>query len=240
MNTRSYLSEYINDKYILKLLFLCTLFPPRGLFFPCFVFPLNLFHTRAVPSSDVSCSVVCAWWRRGPSRVYCRLPAGARGWSAHICLRPLGAGGLLFAYPRDGIFWSFLLFAYVTWMVLCPLIHIFQKINLQTSAEVWGGRPPQRERRGGVEMQLLSSSPAPPRPAVNPTPRSRSRLPALLEGSVVETRPPLCCPHHRLVTEPPPACQLLITLIAVFQSCAAVVCSPVLSPRACPFLFKLW
>lgn len=150
--------------------------------------------------------------------------------------RPLGAGGLLFVYPHDGTFWSFLLFAHITWTALCPLIHIFQKVNsrFQQRCEAAGTQQREGGGRGGDAVPLVQPCP----PAVNPTPRSRSRLPALLEGSVVETRPVLCSPSHRLVTEPAPTCQLLISLIASFQSCAAVVCSPVLSLQPFPFFKK--
>ena len=238
MNTGSYLSEYINDKYILKLLFLCTLFPPRGLFFPCFVFPLNLFHTRAVPSSDGSYSVVYAWWRRGPSRVYCRLPAGARGWSAHICLKPLGAGGLLLAYPRDGIFWFFLLFALITWMVPCPLIHIFQEVNLQISAKVWGGRPPALGK-GRWGWRCNSSRPARPTPPCSESHPSFQKQASFPSGGFCGGNQAGALPS------PAPACDWASSRLpaarrsdAICQSCAAVVCSPVLSLRACPFFLS--
>ena len=238
MNTGSYLSEYINDKYILKLLFLCTLFPPRGLFFPfCFSFKS---HTRAVPSSDVSYLVVCAWWRQGPSWVYCRLPAGARGWSAHICLKPLGAGGLLLAYPCDGIFWSFLLFALISWMVPCPLIHIFQKVNLQISAKVWGGRPQQQERGGGGgdATPLIQPRPTPPCSESHPSFQKQASCPSVglcggNQAGALLSPPPACdWASSRLPAARQSDCRLPELCCCCLLSCSLAV--------GLSFFLKLW
>ena len=87
--------------------------------------------------------------------------------------------------------------------------------------------PSSRKGEVGAEMQLPSPSPAPPCGESHPSFQKQASCPP--GGFCGGNQAGALLSQPRLVTEPPPTCQLLISLIASFQSCAAVVCSPVLS-----------